>query len=116
MNLIKIDPQTKTVEVIESTGSLKDMYQHIDCRMIDVCARQDNGDCLTVDDEALYLEPQPAAFSFDGFGPIHGIAILSGTDEEGETQNPEMTLNEAIEKVSWLGEVYTHPMLYVLPL
>lgn len=116
MKLFKIDPQTKTVEVIESTGSLSDMCQHIDCRMIDVCARQDSGDCLTVDDESLFLEPQPAAFSFDGFGPIHGIAILSGTDEEGDAQEPIMSLEEATKRITWLGEIYTRPTLYLLSL
>lgn len=116
MQLIKINPQTKTVEAIESTGVLGDLYRIIDCRMIDVCARQDNGDSLTVDDEALYLEPQPHAFTFNGYGPIHGIALLTGTDDEGGTEEPTMSLEEAEKSIRWLGDVYTKPSLMVVPM
>ncbi|MDB5243657.1 MAG: hypothetical protein JWP57_4282 [Spirosoma sp.] len=116
MRLIKIDPQAKTVEAIDSPGTLSDMYRLLDCRMIDVCARQDNGDSLTVDDEALYLEPQPHAFCFNGYGPIHGIALLTGTDEEGGTEGPAMSVEEASQCIEWLGYVYTRPSLTVTPL
>lgn len=113
MKLIKIDPQTQTVEAIESTGTLKDMYRLIDCRLIDVVARQDNGDSLTIDDESLDLEPQPAAFSFNGCGPIHGIALLTGTDDEGRCAEPSMSVLEAQSLISWLGEIYTKPSVFV---
>ncbi len=62
MRLIKIDPSTKTVEYIDNDGHLDALLAVIGCRMIDICAHQANGDALTVDDEALFLEPQPAAF------------------------------------------------------
>ncbi|MFD1140821.1 hypothetical protein ACFQ4C_06865 [Larkinella insperata] len=116
MNLIKIDPSAQTVEIINTPGDLKDFYQIIGCRMIDVCARQNNGDALTVDDEALYLEPQPDAFSFAGYGPIHGIAVLSGCDGEGETAEPRMSLEEARKVVNWLGAAYTAPYLNIISL
>lgn len=116
MRLIKIDPQAKTVEAIETPGTLSDLYRLIDCRMIDVCARQDNGDSLTVDDEALYLEPQPPAFSFNGYGPVHGIALLTGTDDEGGTAEPAMTVEQATKCIAWLGDVYTRPSLTVTSL
>jgi hypothetical protein len=114
MKLIKIDPQNRTVEYVESSGTLADMYRLIDCRMIDVCARQDNGDALTVDDEALYLEPQPAAFMYNGFGRIHGVALLTGCDDEGGTAEPVTSLEEATELVQWLGDVHTRPTLIVI--
>lgn len=115
MRLIKIDPQSKTVEAIETPGTLGDLYRLIECRLIDVCARQLNGDSLTVDDEALYLEPQPPAFSFAGSGPIHGIALLTGTDDEGGTAEPTMTLEEATQCIEWLGNVYTRPSFIQVP-
>lgn len=116
MNLIKIDPQTRTVELIDNSGTLDAMCTVIDCRMIDVCARQDNGDALTVDDEALFLEPQPFAFLFGNYGqPIHGVALLAGCNEEGETTEPIMTLEQARSCIQWLGDIYTSPMLTVVP-
>ena len=114
MRLIKIDPQTQTVESVESTGLLGDLYRLLDCRLIDVCARQDNGDSLTVDDEALYLDPQPAAFSFNGSNPIHGVALLTGTDDEGGTAEPVTTIDEVIKQLTWLGAIHTKPFLFVI--
>ena len=113
MRLIKIDPKHRTVETVDSNGTLGALRQLIDCRVIDVCARQANGDALTVDDEALFLEPQPAAFNFDGFGPIHGIAVVTGCDEEGETVEPTMTVEGVTERIEWLGEIHTTPALTV---
>ena len=78
MRLIKIDPTAQTVEAVETNGQLQDLYQLIGCRTIDVCARQPNGDALTVDDEALLDEPQPPAFVFNGYGPIHGRGPADG--------------------------------------
>lgn len=114
MKLIKIDPQAKTVETVETTGNLAEMYRILNCRMIDVCARQDNGDALTVDDEALYLEPQPAAFFFKGYGPIHGVALLAGCDDEGETDEPITTVEQATRAIEWVGEVHTKPVLFIV--
>lgn len=110
MKLIKIDPQNRTVEVIDSVGTLNALCILIDCRLIDVCARQDNGDALVVDDESLYLEPQPDAFRYKDYPyPIHGTAILTGSDEEGETVEPATTLAEVIQNVTWLGSIHTRP-------
>jgi hypothetical protein len=116
MRLIKINPETRTVEHFDSKGDLNAMREAIGCQWIDVCARQDNGDALTVDDEALLHDEQPVAFHFNGFGPIHGIAILSGTDEEGETIAPAMSLEEATQKVEWAGHIHTEPALFIMSL
>ncbi len=116
MQLIKIDPHAQTVEVLECNGSLFALREEIGCRMIDVCARQDNGDSLTVDDESLFMEPQPPAFSYNRFGPIHGVGLLTGTDDEGACAQPLTTLETARSLVSWMGEIYTAPSLTVVPL
>ncbi len=109
MKLIKIDPRTCSIEWVETTATLPELYRLIGCQTIDVCARQANGDALTVDDEALLDEPQPPAFSFNGFGPIHGVGLLTSVDDEGETIEPSMTLAEATKHVRWLGHIHTKP-------
>lgn len=116
MRLIKIDPQSRTVEHIETPGTLQDLYEILDCRMIDVCARQDNGDALVIDDEALFLEPQPDAFSYNGYGRIHGVALLTGNDEEGETCEPTATIAQVTRNIQWLGQAHTIPFLTVISL
>ena len=116
MQLIKIDHTTRTVEAIETTATLEEMYRIIGCDYIDVCCRQDNGDALTVDDEALLGEPQPSAFAYGSCYPIHGIALLTGVDEDGETAEPLTSLEEVHQKVTWLGDVETEPSIEVYPI
>ena len=116
MRLIKIDPTAQTVEAVETNGQLQDLYQLIGCRTIDVCARQPNGDALTVDDEALLDEPQPPAFVFNGYGPIHGVALLTGCDEEGETIAPAMSLASVERAVQWHGHIHTEPFITFIAL
>ncbi|GAA4459281.1 hypothetical protein GCM10023189_32720 [Nibrella saemangeumensis] len=115
MRLIKIDPTTQTIEPVETSASLTDLYRIINCRCIDFCARQGNGDALIVDDDALYVEPQLPAFSFGSYGqPIHGIALLAGSDDEGETIEPQMSLDQVRDEVRWLGNIHTQPFFTIL--
>ena len=117
MQFIKIDPTTRTIEAIETTGTLQEMYRQIGCQCIDFCVRHSNGDALVVDDEALLLDPQPEAFAFKGYpNRIHGIALVTGSDEEGETTAPIMTLEEVKQRVVWLGAVHTTATLVFVPL
>ncbi len=109
MNFIKIDSQTRSITLVQSTGKNESLRQLIDCDSIDMCARQGNGDALAVDDDALSLDPQPAAFRFDGFGPIHGVAIVVGSNRAGETQEPALTVAEVSQRIAWLGNIYTEP-------
>lgn len=104
LNLIKIDPEKRTIEMVQTAGTLEDMYGLIGCDLIDVCARQDNGDALTVDDDFLFKDTRPVAFSFGEFGPIYGTAILAGLDGEGETAEPTLSLEEAKDLVGWIGD------------
>ncbi|WP_018619753.1 DUF3846 domain-containing protein [Spirosoma luteum] len=114
MKLLKIDPNTRTVEAVESSGKLADLCQLLDCRLIDACARQDNGDALIIDDEGLYRHPQPAAFSYRGVRHIHGVALLTGCDEEGETTEPKTSIEEAIRHIEWQGNYRSLPRIHVM--
>ena len=113
MKLIKIDPVNRRISSEESDGSHQWFYQQINCRLLDVCARQPSRDALVVDDESLEADPQPPAFLFDGFGPVHGIAIVTGCEREGALTEPAFTLAEVTERVSWLGAIYINPDIRV---
>lgn len=111
MNFIKIDPQTRTVSIVESDGSNESFCRLIGAQFLDVCARQDNHDALLMDDDALNSDPQPQAFEFDGFGPLHGIAIVTGCNWDGKTTEPAYTVEQIAERVTWLGGIHTKPVL-----
>lgn len=111
MNFIKIDPWTRTVVVVAGDGSNGSFCNLIGCQFLDVSARQDNHDALLMDDGALDLYPQPPAFKFDGVGPLHGIAIIAGSDWDGRTTEPAFTVEQVTERITWLGSVHTRPAL-----
>ncbi len=113
MNFIKIDPWTRTVAVVAGDGSNRSFCNLIGCQFLDVSARQDNRDALLIDDDALSLYPQPPAFTFDGFSPTHGIAIVAGSNWNGKTTEPAFTVDEVVQRIDWLGNVYTQPAISV---
>lgn len=113
MNFIKIDPWMRTVAVVAGDGSNGSFCNLIGCQFLDVSARQDNHDALLIDDDALSADPQPPAFTFDGFGPTHGIAIVAGSDWDGKTTEPAFTVDEVAQRIDWLGNVYTQPAILV---
>lgn len=111
MNFIKIDPQARTVTIVEGDGSNESFCSLIGCESLDACARQDNYDALLIDDDALSLDPQPPAFSFNGYGPLHGTAIVAGCDEDGKTIEPAFTVEQVLKRITWLGSVRTNPVI-----
>ncbi|WP_018620773.1 hypothetical protein [Spirosoma luteum] len=113
MIFIKIDPQACTVTTVEGDAGNESFCNLIGCQFLDVCARQDNYDALLIDDDGLSLDPQPPAFSFNGFGPIHGIAIVAGCDEDGKTTEPVYTVEQVLRRIKWLGNICTKPAIFV---
>lgn len=115
IKLISINPTEQTIEEVEiQANSLQALYKHIGCHTIDFVARTAKGDALIVDDEALLHEPQPPAFKF-GWYPyrIHGIALVAGSDGNGGTIEPKLTVQQVRNLVKFLGNVHTEPIMKV---
>ena len=115
IKLISIDPTKQIIEEVEiQANSLQALYKHIGCHTIDFVARTVKGDALIVDDEALLHEPQPPAFKF-GWYPyrINGIALVAGSDGDGSTIEPKLTLQQVHNLVTFLGDVHTEPVMKV---
>lgn len=113
---ISIDPTTKTIEEVEiEANNLVALYKHIGCRTIDFVCRMPNGDALIVDDEALLSEPQPPAFKFAYFlHRIHGKALVVGSNKNGRTIGPKLTIQNVRNLTKFLGEVRTEPFIDVI--
>lgn len=100
---ILIDPQTKTVSEVETTGTCEDMYRLIGCDLIDVVYLP-HGNMLIVDDEGL-LKPN-CLFLIQGFPqPLAGKALLIGQSDEDFKQAPKVSLSEARNMVSFSSMV-----------
>jgi hypothetical protein len=55
-----------------------------------------------VDDEGL-LKPQEGFFIYEGYRqPLAGNGLVLGTDEEGESVDPKMTLEELKSRVTFM--------------
>lgn len=105
MRAIKIDAHAQTVTEIE----LKDYDWRTQaaaigfgCEYIELISYvNQEDDVLMGDEEALFKEGQ-AFFWWKGYPqPLAGNAIIVGTNDEGDTVAPSMTLAEAQEAVDW---------------
>lgn len=98
---ILIDPFTRTVTQVEWNGHYKQIAELIDCQLYDVARINRNGDGIFVDDEGL-LKGEQNFFVFDGYpNPLAGKGLLLGTDAEGNSITPHITLDEARRRTTF---------------
>ena len=102
MKAILIDPFAETVEVVDYSGNWEDIGDLLECRWFDV-VRIDDSETLYVDDEGLYAENQ-RFFTWDGYKPLAGRGLILGTDEEGESIDTDMELEDVEKLVTFLPE------------
>lgn len=102
MRAYLIDPFTRTVEEVPYSGHYSDIYRLTQCDTFTVVGLPRN-DALYIDDEGLLGDiTQQAFFRFAGYPtPLAGRGLILGTDVEGDTTNPEMTLEDAQKAVTW---------------
>jgi hypothetical protein len=87
MKIIKIDPNTETVEVVELPGQVthREICAFWDNRPMTCAGRFPTGDYLWVDDEGLLYGPANF-FSLQALNqqPLSGIGVITGPEEGGE--------------------------------
>ena len=103
MKAILIDPYDRSISEVEYNGDYKQIYDLIDSpsRCFDI-ARLENGDGIYVDDmgmcDGLKL------FTYNDY-PLAGKALILGSDEEGDSTPPFVTLEEVKKNVKFSGLV-----------
>ena len=110
MKAYLIDPFAKTVSEVQYNGDYKTIYNLISSDNIKVdtftCVEiNDQSDTIYVDDEGLNKNlNQQAFFMFNGT-PLAGKGLVLGTDEEGDSQSPTITLQELMteNKIEFLS-------------
>lgn len=101
---LKINVEDQTITEIEHNGDWKEIAPLIGngCRIFTCPIIDDNGDTLYCDDEGL-LKPVKGGFVMPNWHyPIVGNALFLGSDEEGNTCDVKMTLDELKENVRFL--------------
>lgn len=101
MKTLLIDPHTKTVTEHEYDGSLEAMYKLLGCGLVESVSCNDNGNplftdgnCLFVDEEGLLGNLSEQAFFIIDGKPIAGRALTTNCDEDGETIESTITLED----------------------
>jgi hypothetical protein len=107
MKAFLINPFDKTVSEVDYSGDYKDIYKLINAELFDV-VYIDGNNAIYVDDEGLFKNEQ--AFFQVGYAMLAGYGLVLGTDDEGESISPAISLKDLAKKVTFLSkeEVMRH--------
>lgn len=117
MKAYLIDPEAKTVTEVTYSGDYHEIYTHIGATTFDAVRFHDeNDDTAYVDDEGLLKGPSHFfMFKGDGHQPLAGKALILGTDEEGDSVAPKITLEELTAMVEFGEPVNSNLGLFWMP-
>lgn len=107
MKAYLIDPFEKSINEVDYSGDYKDIYKLIDAELFDVVYMDDNIGVF-VDDEGLFKDNQ--AFFQVGYAMLAGRGLVLGTDKDGESISPAISLKNLAKKIKFLTreEVMRH--------
>ena len=89
-----IDPFAMTVTEVDHDGSLKSIYELLDCHTIDAVRPEGIQDVIYVDDDGLSGGPEQAFFYCEAY-PHHSLAgkgLWVGTKRGGNDAPPKMPI------------------------
>jgi len=118
MKAYLIDPFTKTISMVEYSGDYNEIYKLIECdtiyKLIEcdtfTCADfNEFGDTVFVDDEGLINGKDQEFFLIGDYPtPLAGKALVLGTNQEGESVEPSMTIEQVAVRVDWIPNIHTY--------
>tara|TARA_R100000388_G_scaffold86395_1_gene65868 strand:- start:27 stop:350 length:324 start_codon:yes stop_codon:yes gene_type:complete len=105
MKAYLIDPKKQEVTEVDYSGDYKDIYKLIDCSTFDVVGITPKGDGIYVDDEGLFAEERVYwQFDYSDGQPYIRLVnkgLVLGTTIEGDSIEPDISLEKVKEKVVW---------------
>lgn len=108
MKAYLIDPFTQTITEVEYNGDYRNIYTHIDAEIFTTAQFNDFGDTVFVDDEGLWKEEQEF-FLVAGYPqPLAGKGLVLGCDDEGESVEPSITIDQLRASVDWIPHFMLH--------
>ena len=110
MRGILIDPFSKTIEEVDTTGKLPEIYSMLGVELITI-VHIGESDVLFLDDEGLFVpRDEQEYFYWSGSNqPYAGKGLIIGTDEEGDSTDAEIDLEEVKQRVRWLDKTMFDP-------
>ena len=109
MKAILINPEERTIRHVSYDGDYKSIYRLIRCTTFEAVYPFDNVDTLWIDEEGL-LKESNFAFNIRADNPkfnqtIMGMALVLGTDAEGESVECLSSLDDIKSRVNFQGKV-----------
>ncbi len=101
MRAILVNPYNKTIKEAVYTGDFREIYDLIGCRTFDV-VYMGGGHDMYVDDEGL-LKSNQRFFRFEDRN-LAGAALILKHNDEGESTDADIPLEDVIESIEWLPE------------
>ena len=104
MKAILIDVKTQEIKEVEHDNTLQNIYDLIDCRAFDL-VRIDDVNSIFVDDEGILKDN--LYFEYSGSGRVFQLAgngLILGVDDEGDSVEPTLTVEDVEGKVNFLPE------------
>lgn len=110
MRGILVDPFNKTIEEVDTTGKLPEIYSMLGVELITI-VHIGESDVLFLDDEGLFVpRDEQEYFYWAGSNqPYAGKGLIIGTDEEGDSTDAEIDLEEVKQRVRWLDKTMFNP-------
>jgi hypothetical protein len=109
MRAILIDTIARELREIDiAPGDLVDVYREIGegCELVTVAHYYDDGvHSIYVDDEGLLMPKTAGFFVRGGHQPFAGNGVVTAINDEGETVDCTMTIEEVRDGLSWTGQI-----------
>ena len=104
MKAILIDVKTQEIKEVEHDGEIQNIYNLIDCRAFDL-VRIDDVNSIFVDDEGILKDNLYFEYSVsDRVFQLAGNGLILGVDDEGDSVEPTLTVEDVEGKVNFLPE------------
>lgn len=105
-----IDPYAMTVTETTYSGDYNDIYEKIDCEIFACVTFNDDEDTIYIDDEGLVNGKEQAFFRIintpqGNTYPLVGKGLVLGTDEEGATVEPKITLEKLKKQIQFIPPI-----------
>ncbi len=114
MKAILIDPFAREVTEVEYNGNWRQISKLIGCDLFAPVGLS-SGDTIYVDDEGLFKQ-ETAFFMHRHYPqPLAGKGLILGTDGDGESVTPELTLLEHKAQIAFVTPLKINGRLMWLP-
>lgn len=102
MKAYLIDTPNKQIVEVDYDGNYKSIYGLIHASLYEVVYLNAEEDCMFLDEEGLINGNPHGWIKYEGANqPFRGYALVLGTDSEGNSVEPKMSIEELRAKVSF---------------